>query len=68
MKLIFINRFFYPDLSATSQLLSDLAFALASEGAPVHVITNCYDKRIERLWRREGPKVPTKQPKKGGSG
>ena len=23
------------------------------------------DKRIERLWRREGLKVPTKQPKKG---
>ena len=23
------------------------------------------DKRIERLWRREGPKVPMKQPKKG---
>jgi glycosyltransferase involved in cell wall biosynthesis len=40
MKLIFVNRFFYPDLSATSQLLSDLAFALASEGAQVHVITS----------------------------
>lgn len=23
------------------------------------------DKRVERLWRREGPKVPMKQPKKG---
>ena len=23
------------------------------------------DKRIERLWRREGLKVPTNQPKKG---
>jgi len=23
------------------------------------------DKRVERLWRREGLKVPTKQPKKG---
>ena len=23
------------------------------------------DKRVERLWRREGLKVPVKQPKKG---
>lgn len=23
------------------------------------------DKRVEHLWRREGLKVPTKQPKKG---
>ena len=23
------------------------------------------DKRVERLWRREGPKVPGKQPKRG---
>ena len=26
------------------------------------------DKRVERLWRREGLKVPAKQPKKGGFG
>lgn len=38
-KTIFINRYFYPDLSATSQLLSDLAFDLASRGHTVHVIT-----------------------------
>lgn len=28
-KVIFINRYFYPDVSATSQLLSDLVFDLA---------------------------------------
>ena len=27
--VIFINRYFHPDHSATSQMLSDLAFALA---------------------------------------
>ena len=26
------------------------------------------DGRVERLWRREGLKVPPTQPKKGGSG
>jgi glycosyltransferase involved in cell wall biosynthesis len=38
--LIFINRYFYPDHSATSQLLSDLAFELASAGETVTVLTS----------------------------
>ena len=38
-RLIFINRFFFPDHSATSQILSDLAFHLAGTGREVHVIT-----------------------------
>jgi hypothetical protein len=29
-RLIFVNRFFHPDHSATSQILSDLAFYLAA--------------------------------------
>ncbi len=39
-RLIFLNRFFYPDHSATSQLLSDLAFHFAANGRDVHVITS----------------------------
>lgn len=39
-KIIFVNRFFYPDHSATSQILSDLAFHLAGEGRSVHVVTS----------------------------
>ncbi len=38
MKIIFLNRFFYPDHSATSQLLTDLAFHLADKGQDVSVI------------------------------
>lgn len=38
-KIVFINRYFSPDHSATSQLLSDLAFDLASRGQEIHVIT-----------------------------
>jgi glycosyltransferase involved in cell wall biosynthesis len=38
-KILFINRYFYPDHSATSQLLGDLAFDLASRGQDIHVIT-----------------------------
>ena len=40
MKIIFINRFFHPDHSATSQMLSDLTFALAARGHTVQVITS----------------------------
>ena len=38
-KIIFVNRFFYPDQSATSQILTDLAFFLAKGSDEVHVIT-----------------------------
>jgi glycosyltransferase involved in cell wall biosynthesis len=37
-KIIFINRFFYPDHSATSQFLSDLAFGLHQHRGNVYVI------------------------------
>lgn len=39
-RLIFVNRFFFPDHSATSQILSDLAFHLAGVGREVHVVTS----------------------------
>jgi colanic acid biosynthesis glycosyl transferase WcaI len=40
MKVIFLNRFFYPDESATSQMLSDLAFALAQRRQVISVIAS----------------------------
>jgi len=39
-KIIFVNRFFYPDHSATSQLLTDLAIHLAKTGLTIHVVTS----------------------------
>ena len=39
MKIVFINRFFFPDQSATSQMVSDLAFHLAGQGCEVVVVT-----------------------------
>ena len=32
MRVVFVNRYFHPDHSATSQMVSDLAFHLASRG------------------------------------
>jgi colanic acid biosynthesis glycosyl transferase WcaI len=54
-RIVFINRFFYPDHSATSQLLSDLAFALAQSGRRIHVITSrqLYDDPRARLSAEE---------------
>jgi colanic acid biosynthesis glycosyl transferase WcaI len=39
-RLIFVNRFFFPDHSATSQILSDLAFYLAASGSEIDVVTS----------------------------
>jgi glycosyltransferase involved in cell wall biosynthesis len=39
-RIIFLNRFFFPDHSATSQMLTDLAFHLARGGLGVHVVTS----------------------------
>ncbi|MEL6374241.1 MAG: glycosyltransferase family 4 protein [Pseudomonadota bacterium] len=51
MAIYFINRFFYPDHAATSQILSDLAFALAARGHEIHIITSRlrYDDASQRL-------------------
>jgi colanic acid biosynthesis glycosyl transferase WcaI len=40
MKIVFVNRFFFPDISATSQMVSDLAFQLAAGGAEVYIVTS----------------------------
>jgi len=50
-KVVFVNRFFHPDRSATSQLLTDLACALARSGFNVHVICSrqLYDDAGVRL-------------------
>jgi colanic acid biosynthesis glycosyl transferase WcaI len=39
-RVVFVNRFFYPDESATSRMLSDLAFRLAQRGIDVAVVTS----------------------------
>ena len=44
-KIVFVNRYFFPDQSATSQMLSDLAFGLADRGFLVHVV--CSRQRYE---------------------
>ena len=54
-RLFFINRYFHPDHSATSQILSDLAFHLAGLGREVHIVTSQqrYEDPKSRLPPRE---------------
>ena len=39
-KVVFVNRYFHPDISATSQMLSDVAFHLVQQHVSVHVVTS----------------------------
>ena len=50
-KIVFVNRFFDPDQSATSQMLTDLARGLAARGFAVHVVCSRqkYDDPTARL-------------------
>lgn len=40
VRVIFVNRFFFPDESATSLMLTDLAFALEAEPYALRVVTS----------------------------
>ena len=55
LRVIFINRYFAPDISATSQMLSDLCFALARRGFEIEVVTSrmAYDAAEVQLPARE---------------
>lgn len=50
-RVILLNRYFFPDYSATSQLVSDLAIDLAAYGCEVIVIASrqCYDNPAAQL-------------------
>jgi colanic acid biosynthesis glycosyl transferase WcaI len=38
LKIIFVNRFFFPDNSASSQILGDLVFSLAGNGHAISIL------------------------------
>src|ERR1700730_3694891 len=54
-RAIFLNRYFSPDHSATSQILPDLAFHVAASGMETHVVTSqqLYDDPDARLSSQE---------------
>ena len=48
MKIVFINRFFHPDLAPTGRYAADVAFDLAAAGHDVHAVTSrlAYDGNV----------------------
>lgn len=58
-RVYFVNRFFYPDLSATSQILSGLAFDLAQKGYEVHIATG------RQLYENAGAQLPAREVVRG---
>jgi colanic acid biosynthesis glycosyl transferase WcaI len=50
-QIVFVNRYYDPDQSATSQMLTDLAKGLAANGFDVHVVSSrqLYDDPATRL-------------------
>ena len=68
-RAIFLNRYFSPDHSATSQILTDLAFHVVASGMETHVVTSqqLYDDPDARLSSEETVRdvhihrVPTSQ-------
>ena len=55
MTIVFVNRFCYPDHSATSQIVSDLAASLAASGLSVVLVASrlSYDNTSAQLPARE---------------
>ena len=58
-QVLLINRYFYPDHSATAQLVTELAEDLASRGEHVTVITS------RSAYLGEGSSIPTREEYKG---
>jgi colanic acid biosynthesis glycosyl transferase WcaI len=52
---VFLNRYFHPDQSATSQMLTDLAQALAARGFEVHVLCS------RQLYGDAGAQLPSRE-------
>jgi glycosyltransferase involved in cell wall biosynthesis len=59
VKLVFFNRYYWPDRSATSQLLTDLATALAVDGRDVLVVTG------DREMDPDAPRLPSRAQDRG---
>jgi len=58
-KFVFVNRYFDPDQSATSQILTDLARALVTSGLTVHVVCS------RQLYTDAGARLPQEEERSG---
>lgn len=70
LRIVFVNRYFAPDHSATSQILTDLATHLAAGGREVHVVcaAETYDGRGGLPEQQEIAGVNVHRVRSGGFG
>lgn len=69
MRLIFVNRFYWPETPATGQLLTDLAEAMAARGHDVFVITSSAGESTPATELRHGVHIRrVRGTRWGGSG
>jgi glycosyltransferase involved in cell wall biosynthesis len=54
VKVVFVNRFYWPEIPATGQLLTDLAQGLAARDWEVSVITSAAHPDVPRLEQHHG--------------
>ena len=54
MRVLFVNRFYWPETPATGQLLTDLAEGLAAAGHDVVVVTAAHREGVARDEVRAG--------------
>ena len=59
IKFVFVNRYFDPDQSATSQMLTDLARGLVARACDVHVVCS------RQLYTDAGARLPPRQDMSG---
>jgi glycosyltransferase involved in cell wall biosynthesis len=59
--VVFVNRYFHPDESATSRLLSDLSFRLVERGIDVAIVTS------RQLYEDENARLPARESIRGVS-
>jgi glycosyltransferase involved in cell wall biosynthesis len=56
-RVIFVNRFYWPDLPATAQLLTDLAESLAATGLAISIVTSHPGDAIPDRENRRGVNI-----------
>jgi colanic acid biosynthesis glycosyl transferase WcaI len=54
-RVFLLNRYFFPDQSATSQMLTDVAFHLAAGGIETHVVTG------QQLYEDPDARLPSEE-------
>src|SRR5687767_9355908 len=68
MRVLFVNRFYWPETPATGQLLTDLAESLAARGHDVTVVTSRGDGTLRSEETHRGVRIRRVRGTRAGAG